>query len=353
MGKQKGDEAGSKARPSSSSSGDSNAFILPNKRNRKRKGTAQEGGTRKSQKLTKSQEKKLHKFEEDKEKALLLSKSIEALRKYKLPEGVHSLLQSSKDIGQVESKKERRRKAVLFSKARLEVPYTDQPFKKKVDVDACSESEPEPERAQSRQDLDKSGQVQSMVIQKEIHKTASVCLNSSQGIVSSRGHVPDGGPAASSSSKIVICKEHDVSLPEYVAPNVNDDHERTESMDRVKGSPKVTSSRTSEVSDFAEPRSLIAPTIVNVSRPIEVENTRNDLPIVMMEQEIMEAVNDHSTVIICGETGCGKTTQVPQTLVDILQYLFITLSDLPNFCILVYFWQFLLEAGYGSSHYCH
>ncbi|KAL6204305.1 hypothetical protein ACLB2K_021573 [Fragaria x ananassa] len=329
MGKQKGDGAGSKARPSSSSSGDSNAFILPNKRNRKRKGTTQEGkilGTRKSQKLTKSQEKKLHKLEEDKEKALLLSKSIEALGKYKLPEGVHSLLQSSKDIGQVESKKERRRKAVLFSKARLEVPYTDQPFKKKVDVDACSESEPESERTRSRQDLDKSGQVQSMVIQKEIHKTASVCLNSSQGIVSSRGHVTDGGPAASSSSKIVICKEHDVSLPEYVTPNENDDHERTESMDRVKGSPKVTSSRTSEVSDFAEPRSLIAPTIVNVSRPVEVENTRKDLPIVMMEQEIMEAVNDHSTVIICGETGCGKTTQVP---------------------------QFLFEAGYGSSHSCH
>jgi ATP-dependent RNA helicase DHX37/DHR1 len=51
---------------------------------------------------------------------------------------------------------------------------------------------------------------------------------------------------------------------------------------------------------------------VHVSRPIEIQNTRKDLPIVMMEQEIMEAINDHTTVIICGETGCGKTTQVPQ-----------------------------------------
>ncbi|KAF6155434.1 hypothetical protein GIB67_019960 [Kingdonia uniflora] len=48
----------------------------------------------------------------------------------------------------------------------------------------------------------------------------------------------------------------------------------------------------------------------------------NDLPIVMMEQEVMEAINENSAVIICGETGCGKTTQVP---------------------------QFLYEAGYGSS----
>lgn len=57
---------------------------------------------------------------------------------------------------------------------------------------------------------------------------------------------------------------------------------------------------------------VIKPTVVHVSRPDEVENKRKDLPIIMMEQEIMEAINYHSTVIICGETGCGKTTQVPQ-----------------------------------------
>lgn len=58
---------------------------------------------------------------------------------------------------------------------------------------------------------------------------------------------------------------------------------------------------------------LSAPTVVvHVSRPDEIENKRKDLPIVMMEQEIMEAINENCTVIICGETGCGKTTQVPQ-----------------------------------------
>ena len=51
---------------------------------------------------------------------------------------------------------------------------------------------------------------------------------------------------------------------------------------------------------------------MHVSRPDEIESKRKDFPIVMMEQEIMEAINENSTVIICGETGCGKTTQVPQ-----------------------------------------
>lgn len=56
--------------------------------------------------------------------------------------------------------------------------------------------------------------------------------------------------------------------------------------------------------------------VVHVSRPPDVEESRKNLPIIMMEQEIMEAVSHHSVVIICGETGCGKTTQVPQFLFE-------------------------------------
>jgi hypothetical protein len=36
----------------------------------------------------------------------------------------------------------------------------------------------------------------------------------------------------------------------------------------------------------------------------------------MEEQPIMEAVTNHDVVIICGETGSGKTTQVPQFLFE-------------------------------------
>ncbi|KAI0670084.1 P-loop containing nucleoside triphosphate hydrolase protein [Trametes maxima] len=56
--------------------------------------------------------------------------------------------------------------------------------------------------------------------------------------------------------------------------------------------------------------------VVSVTRPPEVEDARLLLPIVAEEQPIMEAILLNSVVIICGETGSGKTTQVPQFLFE-------------------------------------
>lgn len=41
-----------------------------------------------------------------------------------------------------------------------------------------------------------------------------------------------------------------------------------------------------------------------------------DLPILAEEQNIVEAIRMHPVVIIAGETGSGKTTQVPQMLYE-------------------------------------
>jgi ATP-dependent RNA helicase DHX37/DHR1 len=56
--------------------------------------------------------------------------------------------------------------------------------------------------------------------------------------------------------------------------------------------------------------------VVAVTRPPEVEDARLLLPIVTEEQPIMEAILLNPAVVICGETGSGKTTQVPQFLYE-------------------------------------
>ena len=50
--------------------------------------------------------------------------------------------------------------------------------------------------------------------------------------------------------------------------------------------------------------------VVHVQRRGDIETVRAGLPITGMEQEVMEALLQNDVVVLCGETGCGKTTQV-------------------------------------------
>ena len=49
---------------------------------------------------------------------------------------------------------------------------------------------------------------------------------------------------------------------------------------------------------------------VHVARSQAMQDARSGLPILGLEQEIMEAVNANDVILLCGETGSGKTTQV-------------------------------------------
>ncbi|KAI8097439.1 P-loop containing nucleoside triphosphate hydrolase protein [Halteromyces radiatus] len=55
---------------------------------------------------------------------------------------------------------------------------------------------------------------------------------------------------------------------------------------------------------------------VTVNRTPEIQAVRSKLPVCGEEQVIMEAIRNNTVVIICGETGSGKTTQVPQFLYE-------------------------------------
>jgi len=55
---------------------------------------------------------------------------------------------------------------------------------------------------------------------------------------------------------------------------------------------------------------------ISVNRPSELLETRNQLPVIHMEFDIIESVRNNAVTIICSDTGSGKSTQVPQFLYE-------------------------------------
>ncbi|KAK7349630.1 hypothetical protein VNO77_07144 [Canavalia gladiata] len=295
--------------------GDSNVLILPAKKTKKRKGMEREHGKvqlNKKQKLSKPQKRKLKKLEDDKEKQLLLAKAIKTLNENTLPEYAYPLLQSSCNINRDETMKEKRRRAVHLLREGLEVSLDG--LSKKPEIE-------EIHLAQAHE-IEENDIIQIQPIRKE-----GEILNATVPLEFSQEPVHDNKviyykDVAKPLADISIDKQCD-EIRSFTPMSCSiDEIKGTKSKDRTNEKSNSNFNELSNVPVYSAQRSSNVPTVVHVYRPSEVEDKRKDLPIVMMEQEIMEAINDHSSVIICGETGCGKTTQVP---------------------------QFLYEAGYGSS----
>lgn len=75
--------------------------------------------------------------------------------------------------------------------------------------------------------------------------------------------------------------------------------------------PKPTEKET-KPAKIAEPKISKPAVYVHVNRSSEVQAARLKLPILGEEQVIMETIAENSIVILAGETGSGKTTQVKQ-----------------------------------------
>lgn len=55
---------------------------------------------------------------------------------------------------------------------------------------------------------------------------------------------------------------------------------------------------------------------------LTLEETRRTLPVFAYKDEFIQAVRDHQVLIIEGETGSGKTTQLPQYLFEAVHFIF-------------------------------
>ncbi|CDQ86427.1 unnamed protein product [Oncorhynchus mykiss] len=59
-----------------------------------------------------------------------------------------------------------------------------------------------------------------------------------------------------------------------------------------------------------------SPIIFNPHTALSIEKQRQKLPVFKHRNNILYLVESYQTVIIVGETGCGKTTQIPQYLLE-------------------------------------
>ncbi|CAI9774296.1 unnamed protein product [Fraxinus pennsylvanica] len=297
----------------------SNAIVLPGKKKsktNKNKQVSEKLRINKEPKLSKSQKRKLKKLEEEKGKEILLSKSIEELEKYKIRDDVYSLMWSSRNLGQVETVREKRRRQVQFSKAGLELDDY-RPFKKRTRDNTSGGVELHLDDNKSEVNNEGNSLLPSSS-ERELQNHISAPLQSSQELVCRNEPATLGEDAAltveevnNETSKSLIPEQ-----PEDSQLAFPPSEELAESLATVDGSPNVNLSNIMNKGICTPLRTTTAPTVVHVSRPKEVESNRRNLPIVMMEQEIMEAINENNSLIICGETGCGKTTQVPQFLYE-------------------------------------
>lgn len=69
----------------------------------------------------------------------------------------------------------------------------------------------------------------------------------------------------------------------------------------------------SDLDDVEEEESIHDKREEKISSILE---TRRSLPVFAYREELLQAVEDYQTIIIVGETGSGKTTQIPQYLVE-------------------------------------
>ncbi|CRG97415.1 DEAD/DEAH box ATP-dependent RNA helicase, putative [Plasmodium gallinaceum] len=99
--------------------------------------------------------------------------------------------------------------------------------------------------------------------------------------------------------------------------NILDDQiiKENKSVSNIKGNEISEKSKKEEIKMNDEKRKIIY-NRVNINRKEEIEKLRLSLPVLSYEQEIIEAILNYDVVFISGDTGCGKSTQIPQFLYE-------------------------------------
>ncbi|XP_063965098.1 probable ATP-dependent RNA helicase DHX37 [Lytechinus pictus] len=256
---------------------DSNALVLPGKKTDTDIETKRlKAEQNQPKQLSKKQRKKLQKVLEQKEKKGKRAELLASLAEHQASTEEMSMFSSFAHIGQKSNKRKLEStgnvkiNSISGSNKRKKLQEQDC---KSIDSSSSSSSEDEEEEAKDMERNESEGEEQQRS-GSNIHHTNNKCVE--------RTSVKEQNSAVALNDKNTRTKDES-------------DSENKTMKDEVKTEPA---------------------TYVQVKRSPEIQEGRLALPILAEEQVVMEGIHDNPVVIICGETGSGKTTQVPQFLYE-------------------------------------
>ncbi|XP_038059599.1 probable ATP-dependent RNA helicase DHX37 [Patiria miniata] len=260
----------------------SNALVLPSKKETNKKKRQQEGNLPK--KLSNKQRKRLQKVLEKKEKKSKREDILASLVKHQVSQQEQSMFASTAHLGQKVAKRHSADKAQESISVNSLKGVNKRKRRKLEEMEVAKESESESSDDESDDDEDEDDGEENEQQEK------SEDLKETERTEDKDVEVPASEPVIGGSSSSEMGKKEKDAL-------------------------KKTSEKERTVKTIA-PEDRNPAVFVHVDRKPEVQTARLALPILAEEQVIMEAINDHQVVILSGETGSGKTTQVPQFLYE-------------------------------------
>ncbi|XP_068166468.1 probable ATP-dependent RNA helicase DHX37 [Antennarius striatus] len=262
---------------------ESNALVLPAKKARKSKPSVTPVSAKKP--LTKKQRKELQKVLERKEKKAQRADILSKLAQVQLPESELKLLYTTSKLGTGDKLYQTKQSADDKKDGDLgpKISSVSGANRKRK----CTEEE-DKEEAEEHSDLDTSSDDDDDDNDDEEEKEMGK---------------EEEGEGQNMNTEMIESKD-------TVFPCQTDNQELKEEQHK-------TQQDRQEKKPSEQEKVLPQPTVfVPVDRSPEIQASRLKLPVLAEEQVIMEAVRENPCIVICGETGSGKTTQVPQFLYE-------------------------------------
>ncbi|CAI5649789.1 unnamed protein product [Oreochromis niloticus] len=252
---------------------ESNALVLPSSKSKKNKSSLPPISKKKP--LTKKQKKELQKVLERKEKKAQRAEILAKLAEVQLPESELKLLYTTSKLGTGEKLYQAKRSAdeVKDEDSGPKISSVSGANRKRK-WEEEDDDDDEEQKAEESSDVDTSSDEDEDEQEDEVNNTTdmSECKETSS-----------------------VCQE---TKREVKVEQDGEKEKKISDQEKVQKKP-------------SEPAIFIP-----VDRSPEVQEARLKLPVLAEEQVIMEAVRENPSIVICGETGSGKTTQVPQFLYE-------------------------------------